>query len=51
MLRKYVWKGTEMVEQTAIAKLIDTAADEAQFDDCVKKLLANRLIRAWIMKE
>ena len=51
MLRKYVWKEIEMVEQTAIAKLIDTAADEAQFDDCVKKLLANRLILAWIMKE
>ena len=51
MLRKYVWKEVEMVEQTAIAKLIDTAADEAQFDDCVKKLLANRLILAWIMKE
>lgn len=40
-----------MVEQTAIAKLIDTAADEAQFDDCVKKLLSNRLVLAWIMKE
>ena len=40
-----------MAEQTGIANSIDTADQEAQYDTCVKKLLSNRLILAWIMKE
>ena len=40
-----------MTEQTGISKTIDTADQEAQYDSCVKKLLSNRLILAWIMKE
>lgn len=40
-----------MAEQTGIASSIDTADQEAQYDTCVKKLLSNRLILAWIMKE
>lgn len=40
-----------MAEQTGIASNIDTADQEAQYDTCVKKLLSNRLILAWIMKE
>ena len=44
-------KGSNMVEQTGIANTIDTADKEAQYDDCVKKLLAKKIILAWIMKE
>ena len=40
-----------MAEQTRIANYIDTADQEAQYDECVKKLLSNRLILAWILKE
>ena len=40
-----------MAEQTGIANTIDTADKEAQYDDCVKKLLAKKIILAWIMKE
>lgn len=40
-----------MAEQTGLANNIDTADQEAQYDDCVKKLLSNRLVLAWIMKE
>ena len=44
-------KGSNMAEQTGIANTIDTADKEAQYDDCVKKLLAKKIILAWIMKE
>jgi hypothetical protein len=40
-----------MAEQTGLANNIDTADQEAQYDNCVKKLLSNRLVLAWIMKE
>lgn len=40
-----------MVEKTGLSKIIDTAEQEAQYDSCVKKLLSNRLVLAWIMKE
>ena len=40
-----------MAEQTKIAKTIDTADQEAQYDDCVKKLLSAKIVLAWIMKE
>ena len=40
-----------MAELTGISKIIDTSDQEAQYDSCVKKLLANKLILAWIMKE
>jgi len=35
-----------MAEQTRLANNIDTADQEAQYDDCVKKLLSNRLVLA-----
>lgn len=40
---------TEM--QTTISKTIDTTEQEAQYDACVKKLLSERIILAWILKE
>ena len=40
-----------MTEQTGVAKTIDIADEEAQYDSCAKKLLSNRLILAWILKE
>ncbi len=40
-----------MEVQNSLANLIDTAADEAQYDEVVKKILAYRVILAWILKE
>ena len=40
-----------MEVQNSLANLIDTAADEAQYDEVVKKILAYRIILAWILKE
>ena len=40
-----------MAEQTGISKIIDTANQEAQYDECVKKLLSSKIVLAWIMKE
>lgn len=44
-------KGYSMAEQTGIAKTIDTVDQEAQYDECVKKLLSAKIVLAWIMKE
>ncbi|WP_051197826.1 hypothetical protein [Butyrivibrio sp. MB2005] len=40
-----------MIEQTDISGTIDITNKEAQYDECVKRLLSNRLVLAWIMKE
>ncbi|MCR5324197.1 MAG: Rpn family recombination-promoting nuclease/putative transposase [Lachnospiraceae bacterium] len=40
-----------MEVQNSLANLIDTAADEAQYDEVVKKMLAYRVILAWMLKE
>ncbi|MCR5789570.1 MAG: Rpn family recombination-promoting nuclease/putative transposase [Lachnospiraceae bacterium] len=40
-----------MEVQNSLANLIDTAADEAQYDELVKKFLSYRIILAWILKE
>ena len=37
--------------QNSISKTIDTAEQEAQYDTCVKKLLSEKIILAWILKE
>jgi hypothetical protein len=39
------------MEKTVIAKSIEAARQEAQYDSCVKKLLSERIILAWILKE
>lgn len=44
-------KGGVMEVQNSISKTIDTAEQEAQYDACVKKLLSERIILAWILKE
>lgn len=33
------------------SKMIDTVRQEAQYDACVKKLLSEKIILAWILKE
>ena len=48
---KLCTKGYSMAEQTGIAKTIDTVDQEAQYDECVKKLLSAKIVLAWIMKE
>ena len=40
-----------MIEQTDISGTIDITNKEAQYDECVKRLLSNKLVLAWIMKE
>ena len=40
-----------MAIQNSISKTIDTAEQEAQYDTCVKKLLSEKIILAWILKE
>ena len=37
--------------KTEIAKNIETTNQEAQYDSCVKKLLSEKIILAWILKE
>ncbi len=37
--------------QSVISKTIDTAEKEAQYDACVKRLLSEKIILAWILKE
>mgnify|MGYP006916070277 CR=1 FL=1 len=37
--------------KTEIAKNIETTSQEAQYDSCVKKLLSEKIILAWILKE
>lgn len=37
--------------QSTIAKSIDTADQEAQYDACVKRLLSEKIILAWILRE
>lgn len=39
-----------MERQTDLAEAIDVVADKAQYDRCVKKLLAFKAIDAWILK-
>ena len=43
-------KGTDEMK-TEIAKNIETTSRAAQYDDCVKKLLSEKIILAWILKE
>ena len=40
-----------MAVQSAIFETIDTADQEAQYDTCVKRLLSEKIILAWILKE
>lgn len=40
-----------MVLQSVVAQTIDTAGQEAQYDACVKRLLSEKIILAWILKE
>lgn len=37
-------------EQTLLARQIDSAGDQAEYDSQVKNLLANKAILAWILK-
>lgn len=37
--------------QSKIAKIIDTTQQEAQYDSCVKRILSEKIILAWILKE
>ena len=37
--------------QSRIAKTIETTKQEAQYDACVKRLLSEKIILAWILKE
>ena len=40
-----------MAVQSVISEAIDTADQEAQYDTCVKRLLSEKIILAWILKE
>ena len=40
-----------MEVQNSISKTIDTAEQEAQYDACVKRLLSEKIILAWLLKE
>ena len=40
-----------MEAENSISKTIDTAEQEAQYDTCVKRLLSEKIILAWILKE
>lgn len=37
--------------KNTISKMIDTTSKEAQYDACVKRLLSEKIILAWILKE
>ncbi len=37
--------------QNKISGIIDTASQEAQYDACVKRILSEKIILAWILKE
>lgn len=37
--------------QSKIAKIIDTTQQETQYDSCVKRILSEKIILAWILKE
>ena len=37
--------------KSEIAKDIETTNQKAQYDSCVKKLLSEKIILAWILKE
>ena len=37
--------------QSKISKIIDTSKQEAQYDACVKRILSEKIILAWILKE
>ena len=39
-----------MEMQTRIANVVDKIGDDAKYDNCVKALLANKSIQAWILK-
>ena len=41
----------ERMIKSEIAKSIETTNQEAQYDSCVKKLLSEKIILAWILKE
>ena len=36
---------------TTISRMLDTADQEAQYDSCAKRLLSERIVLAWILKE
>ncbi len=40
-----------MAIQSVVARTIDTTGQEAQYDACVKRLLSEKVILAWILKE
>lgn len=40
-----------MPKQSALSKTIDTADQEAQYDASVKRLLSQKIVLAWILKE
>lgn len=40
-----------MDEYTTIAKDIETIREKARLDECCKRILANKVILSWIMKE
>ncbi len=40
-----------MALQSMVAQTIDTTGQEAQYDACVKRLLSEKIILAWILKE
>ena len=44
-------KGRCMALQNVVAQTIDAAGQEAQYDACVKRLLSEKIILAWILKE
>ena len=39
-----------MAQKTVLASYIDTAGSKANLDNACKRLLANKIILAWIMK-
>lgn len=40
-----------MEKKSEIAKVIDTTDQETQYDNCVKRILSEKVILAWILKE
>ncbi len=51
MLVEKVRKEVCMAIQSVVAQTIDTTGKEAQYDTCVKRLLSEKIILAWILKE
>ena len=51
MLVEKVRKEVCMTLHSVVAQTIDTTGQEAQYDACVKRLLSEKIILAWILKE